>query len=97
MGNHTTVTWNLALWHPAAVIGNGTVDQTSYRLTATEVGHVLVDAIACDLEPGYEHDGMPISPMRRTRSRLGVDLFLQSSSSVTKGQADVHDIFGEHI
>src|SRR5262245_43804140 len=50
MGNHTTVTWNLALWHPAVVIGNGTVDQTSYRLTATEVGRVLVDAIACDLE-----------------------------------------------
>jgi len=76
MGNHTTVTWNLALWHPAAVIGNGTVDQTSYRLTATEVGHVLVDAIACDLERGYEHDSMPISPMRRTRNRLGVGLLL---------------------
>jgi hypothetical protein len=62
MGNHTTVTWNSRAGPaaPGAVIGNGTVDQTSHRLTAPEVGRVVVDAIARDLERRYEHDGMPI-------------------------------------
>jgi len=48
----------------------------------------VVDAIARDLERGYEHDDMPISTTRRTRNRLGFGLLLRTSSSVTYDQAE---------
>jgi hypothetical protein len=71
-GNHATVTWNS---REASGIGRqssatATVDQTTDRLAAPEVGRVVVDAIAPDLDRRYEHDGMP--KMRRTRNRPGV-------------------------
>jgi hypothetical protein len=101
MGNHTAITSNLRAQtmsprHPTVAIGNGTVDQTSDRLAASEIGRVVVDVIARDLERCYEHDGMPILPMRRT-SASASDLALASlsdSSSGIQGQADAHDTLG---
>jgi hypothetical protein len=47
--------------HPAAVIGNGTVDQTSDRLEAPEVGRVVVGVInsITYVEVGHRRESTP--------------------------------------
>jgi hypothetical protein len=98
MGNHTAITSNLRAQtmsprHPTVAIGNGTVDQTSDRLAASEIGRVVVDVIARDLERCYEHDGMPISPMRRT-SASASDLATPCRRPEPKVKRTRHDTLG---
>ena len=76
MGNHTAITRNFghSQCHRGTLIGNSTVDQTSDRVEAPEVGR---RGGRCR---NFERrsDGMPIPPMRRTSaSDLGVSLRLR--------------------